>query len=331
MTREWATTDYYALLEVEPDVDPDVLKRAYRRMAQVHHPDANPGDPGAADRFRRIAQAYAVLSDLAQKAIYDRVQAKEYRSRTPDAPDFPDVDELIAASGAILGRHIVTPLTVPLEHVVKGAAVTVEVDGLDAIVVDIPPGVEDGDIVRVEGLGRVEDDVTGDLIVIIHVPRHAYFVRDGDNLHVSREINVSDLALGVRVSIPTLHGPTALQVPPGTQPGQIFELEGYGIRYPDRASGVLNVRIEASSGGIASAPADKGAFAGLMEILDDDDVEVIATVGSTFNSEVHEVVGKVEPGNGPLIVTGEIRRGYLVKGQVIRPALVTVTRKGDSA
>ena len=86
MSSDWATADYYALLEVTPDVDPESLKRAYRRMAQLHHPDANPDDQQAAERFRQVAQAYAVLSDLGQKAVYDRVQSSEYRSRAPQTP-----------------------------------------------------------------------------------------------------------------------------------------------------------------------------------------------------------------------------------------------------
>ena len=327
---EWATADYYALLEVGPDVDPVQLKRAYRQAAQKHHPDANPGDADAPERFRRVAEAYAVLSDNLQKAVYDRIQTKEYHSRTPDVPDYPNVDELMAASGAILGRHIVTPLTVPLEHVVSGANVTVDVDGMDPITVEIPPGVEDGDIVRIEGRGHVEDDVRGDVIVIIHVPRHAYFVRDGDDLTVVRQINISDLALGITLRIPTLHGPSPLEIPPGTSPGEILTMEGFGVRHPDRPHGDLHVRIDGTSGGFATKPTDRGSFAGLMDIMDGDDLEVIATVGSPFDSDFHEVVGKVEPGAGHLLVTGEIRRGYIVKGQVIRPALVTVTRTGGS-
>ncbi len=331
MTSDWATADYYELLEVGPDVDLEGLKRAYRRMAQRHHPDANPGDPEAGDRFRRVAQAYAVLSDQTQKAVYDRVQAQEYRSRTPDAPDFPTVDELMAASGAILGRHIVTPLTVPLDHVVRGASVTVEADDIEPVTIDIPPGVEDGDIVRIQGKGRIEDGIPGDVIVIIHVPRHSLFGRNGDDLTVSREVNVSDLALGTVVEIPTFHGLAALEIPAGTRPGATFTLEGYGVRRPDGEDGDLHVRINASSGGVAKHQVDKGSFTGLIDVLDGDDVEIIPTVGELFDSGIHEVVGKVDAGTGPLVVTGEIRRGYRVKGQVIRPALVTVGRRGGAA
>lgn len=76
MSSDWATAHYYSLLEVDLDVDPESLKHASWRMAQLHHPDANPHNPAAADRFQQIARADAVLSDLDQKAVHDRVQAR---------------------------------------------------------------------------------------------------------------------------------------------------------------------------------------------------------------------------------------------------------------
>ena len=325
MSSDWASGDYYALLGVPPGVEPEELKRAYRRMAQIHHPDANPGDPVAPRRFQDIARAYAVLSDADHKVSYDR--ATVFRSRTPDAPDLPESTDLDSAAGAVIGRHIVTTLTVPLEHVVKGATVEVEVEDTDPIPIDIPAGVEDGDIVRIEGKGHVQDGVAGDVIVILHVPRYAYFERAGDDLFVTREVNVTDLALGTTVDVPTLHGTAKLTIPAGTKPGHVFELDTFGVRHPDGHSGVLNVRIDVSSGGVAKNFEAKGSFAGLVDVLDDKDVEIIPTVGSVFNSELHEVVGKVEPGLGPLVVSGEIRRGYRVRGQIIRPALVTVKRQ----
>ena len=109
--------------------------------------------------------------------------------------------------------------------------------------------------------------------------------------------------------------------------GEEFELEGFGVRYPDGRSGSLIVHIDASSGGVAATQNERGGFSGLVDILDDEDVEVIPTVGTVFDSSIHEVVGKVDGGPGVLVVTGEIRRGYRVRGQVIRPALVTVQRK----
>ncbi len=64
--------DYYAILGVPRDADPDEIKRVFRRLARETHPDANPGDPAAEERFREIAEAYEVLSDPQKRAAYDR-------------------------------------------------------------------------------------------------------------------------------------------------------------------------------------------------------------------------------------------------------------------
>jgi molecular chaperone DnaJ len=67
-----ASSDLYAVLEVDPNVSPDDLKKAYRRLARQYHPDANPGDPNAEARFKEVSQAYEILSDPERRANYDR-------------------------------------------------------------------------------------------------------------------------------------------------------------------------------------------------------------------------------------------------------------------
>jgi len=67
-----ARKDYYATLGVPPEVSPDEIKKAFRRLARETHPDANPGDPKAEARFREVAEAYEVLSDQDRRHRYDR-------------------------------------------------------------------------------------------------------------------------------------------------------------------------------------------------------------------------------------------------------------------
>ncbi len=67
-----AEADYYKILDVPPDASIDAIKKAYRTLALKHHPDRNPDDAGAADKFKEASEAYAVLSDPSKRSAYDR-------------------------------------------------------------------------------------------------------------------------------------------------------------------------------------------------------------------------------------------------------------------
>ncbi|MDH3500560.1 MAG: nucleotide exchange factor GrpE, partial [Acidimicrobiia bacterium] len=105
--------------------------------------------------------------------------------------------------------------------------------------------------------------------------------------------------------------------------GSRFKIEGRGIAKPGEVRGDLFVILEPNSSDAMREDAMRGSFAGLVDVLDDN-LKVIPTVGHEFDPELHEAVRVAHPGEGPLVITGEVRRGYTVKGQVIRPALVTV-------
>jgi molecular chaperone DnaJ len=74
VNREWVEKDFYSILGVASDAPQDEIKRAYRKLAQKLHPDANPGDTTAEDRFKDVSEAYAVLSDPEQRKEYDQVR-----------------------------------------------------------------------------------------------------------------------------------------------------------------------------------------------------------------------------------------------------------------
>ncbi|HOT95890.1 MAG TPA: molecular chaperone DnaJ [bacterium] len=74
-----ATKDFYAILGVSRDADADTIKKAYRKLAMENHPDKNPGDKSAEERFKAIAEAYAVLSDPQKRRQYDQFGAEGMR------------------------------------------------------------------------------------------------------------------------------------------------------------------------------------------------------------------------------------------------------------
>lgn len=73
-SQDWFEKDFYAILGVSPDADAATIKKAYRKLARKHHPDKNPGDAAAEQRFKDVGEAHAVLSDPAQRQEYDAIR-----------------------------------------------------------------------------------------------------------------------------------------------------------------------------------------------------------------------------------------------------------------
>ena len=74
-SQDWMTKDFYAVLGVSKDADSAAIKKAYRTLAKKYHPDRNPDDAAAAEKFKEIGEAYAVLSDEAERKQYDAIRS----------------------------------------------------------------------------------------------------------------------------------------------------------------------------------------------------------------------------------------------------------------
>ncbi len=98
--------------------------------------------------------------------------------------------------------------------------------------VKIPPGVDEGDRIRLSGEGEagVNGGPSGDLYVVIHVRPHDVFTRDGNNLHCEMPVSFTKAALGGEIEIPTLDGYAKIRIPAETQSGKVFRLRGKGIK-----------------------------------------------------------------------------------------------------
>jgi molecular chaperone DnaJ len=117
----------------------------------------------------------------------------------------------------------------------------------DAVPVFVPPSTADGSHIRVLGQGHAgrSGGRTGDLYVTVHVTPHPLFRREGDDLHVRVPLAVHEAVLGARIEVPSLDGAIRLRVPPGTQAGQQFRLEGRGVptHAGDRGDLVVEVQL----------------------------------------------------------------------------------------
>ncbi|NPA90532.1 MAG: molecular chaperone DnaJ [Chloroflexi bacterium] len=118
------------------------------------------------------------------------------------------------------------------------------------VVVEIPPGVDEGTLIRLAGEGELgrHGGPPGDLYVRVHVQPHPLFKREGQNLLLEVPINVAQAALGDEIEVPALDGSKVkLSIPPGTQPGKVIRLKGHGVpdmRNPNRRGDMLvTVRV----------------------------------------------------------------------------------------
>ena len=116
----------------------------------------------------------------------------------------------------------------------KGTGVTTRTRTIN---VRIPPGVEDGQRIRLAGQGEagLRGAPSGDLYVTVHVRPDKVFARDGDDLTVTVPVSFSELALGTTLSVPTLDGKVGVRVPKGTTDGRILRVRGRGV--PKRSGG----------------------------------------------------------------------------------------------
>ncbi len=101
------------------------------------------------------------------------------------------------------------------------------------ISVRVPAGVDEGTRIRLAGEGEPGErrGPAGNLYVVLHVKPHQYFRRDENNVFLELSINITQAALGAKITVPTLDGAEELSIPPGTQPGETFRMRGRGIPY----------------------------------------------------------------------------------------------------
>lgn len=247
--------DYYAALGVPRDADAEAIRKAYRKLARQYHPDVSK-EPGAEARFKEVAEAYATLKDPEKRAAYDELgqhrpgedfaASPEWWNAHAQAGDrFENVDlaDLLAALGARHaargnrprhGEDYEAIARIGLEQAHRGATVNLDVrheDGSRTLAVTIPPGVTQGQRLRLRGRGGKgrHGGSDGDIYLHIEVAPHAVFRLDGHDLHFDLALAPWEAALGADVEIPTLDGPVLLTVPPGTRAGRRLRVRGRGL------------------------------------------------------------------------------------------------------
>jgi DnaJ-class molecular chaperone len=270
--------DPYEILGVGRDASPEKIRSAYRRLARKLHPDLNPGDKAAEERFKRVSAAYDLLGDPEKRARFDRgeidasgaerPQPRYYRDFAEDGGDGPhpyasdagfadmaDADDLLAAlfgggsgQGArvrIRGRDLHGRLTLDFLEAVNGTTKRLSLPDGSTVDVAVPAGTRDGQVLRLRGKGAPSagGGAPGDLLVEVEVGEHRHFTRRGDDIHLDLPVSLYEAVLGGRVQAPTPAGPVMVAVPKGSNTGTVLRLRGRGVRRPDGSQGDAYVTL----------------------------------------------------------------------------------------
>ncbi|GGE51031.1 molecular chaperone DnaJ [Marinicauda pacifica] len=268
--------DPYAILGVPRTASADEIRRAYRKLAKELHPDARPDDKASEERFKQVTQAFKLLSDPEKRAQFDRGEidadgresaAYHFRSR-PGAgasqrgprgqfEDIGDIfSELFTDMGsqgrtrarrpqASRGEDVRRPVDVTFEEAMTGTRKRLAFASGKPVEVTIPPGVEDGQVLRLKGLGHPGQagGPAGAGLVEVNVRAHPFFRREGDDIRVDLPISLKEALEGGKVRAPTVEGLVEVRVPEGTTSGALLRLRGKGAPKSDGTRGDQIIRL----------------------------------------------------------------------------------------
>lgn len=276
--------DYYQILGVDKQATDKDIKKAYRKLATEFHPDKNPDNPAAEEKFKEITEAYEVLSDPGKRKKYEQLGANweafqqsgfdpnQYRrggSRTytfrGDPSDFfraffegsdgEDPFDIFMhqrgggsrARAAYPGQDIQAEMDISLEEAYRGGSRTFTING-QQLRIRIKPGAYDGQKLRLKGKGNpgINGGPAGDLYIILRLAPDSRFQREGNNLIYEQEVNLYTALLGGQINIPTLSGTVSMHIPEVTAPDALLRLKGKGMPRYERPNehGDLLVRVK---------------------------------------------------------------------------------------
>jgi curved DNA-binding protein len=256
--------DYYKILGVDKSASQEDIKKAYRKLARKLHPDLNPNDKEAKNKFQQINEANEVLSDPEKRKKYDQYgenwqhgeaferaaqsqtagqgRKRTYSSEEYGEDDFSDFFESLfgqQAAGGGMGRSGTTKfrgqdytaeLQLSLQDAYQTHPQTLTVNG-KKIRITIPAGIENGQVIKLKGYGSpgANGGPNGDLYITFSIINDTKFRRLGNDLYASVELDLYTAVLGGEITIDTLNGKVKLKVKPETQNGTKIRLKGKGF------------------------------------------------------------------------------------------------------
>lgn len=261
----------YEVLGVKPNASADEIRKAYRKLAKQHHPDLHPGDAAAEQRFKDISAANALLSDPEKHARFDRGEIDASGAeQQPERPYYrrhaegaeggryqpfesahpEDLEDLFAnffaqggggmgaagqrsrgAGFRARGADRSYTLLIDFIEAVNGAKKRITLPDGETLDVTIPPGIQDGQILRLRGKGApgFGGGPPGDALVEIHVAPHPFFERTGRDIRIELPVTLAEAVLGGKIMVPTTTGAVAMTVPKHSDTGTVLRLRGRGV------------------------------------------------------------------------------------------------------
>ena len=265
----------YDVLGVAPTTSDADIQKAYRKLAKRLHPDLNPGDKAAEEKFKEVTGAYDLLSDADKRRRFDageidasgaeRPQHRFYRDfatsdhghpYTDDSgfADFAADDDALAellrrserARANRRGRDLQFHLPISFVESVTGANKRLTLSDDGTLDVSIPPGLIDGQILRLRGKGTpgTGTGAPGDALIEVEVLSDPRFTREGDDISLEVPISLSEAVLGGRIRAPTPTGDVTMTVPKGSNTGTTMRLKGKGAPRPGGGYGDQFVKLK---------------------------------------------------------------------------------------
>ncbi len=241
--------DYYKELEVPKTATADEIKKSFRRLAREFHPDTNPNNPAAEERFKRISEAYDVLGDAEKRAKYDQLssQYSQYQ-RTGQRPggfgqqvNMDDVNGMFSGTSfgdllsELFGQRTASSRGQsrrtqprPVQKPVYAISLTLE-EAYSGIAKRFTINEKKVDITFKPGIATKQRLRIPDGEIEVTVQEHPRYKRDGNDIHVREHIPVTTAMIGGRIDVRTLGGILTVSVPAGSHSGKILRLRGQGV------------------------------------------------------------------------------------------------------
>ena len=271
--------DYYEILGVNKNASDDEIKKAYRKLAIKYHPDKNPGNKEAEEKFKEVSEAYEVLSDKQKRSRYDQFGHAGVGNNSGFSGGNPfgngnfdfngtsfnfdfgggGLDDILGnifgfgggrSRRPSRGQDYEVQTTITFEEAIFGTSKKVsDPSSGKEIKIKIPAGIDDGMAIRLAGKGgeAPSGGVRGDLYIRVRVKPHKSLTREGNIILSEEVVSMVDAALGTEIDVETVDGTIKMKVPAGTQSGTPFKLSGHGVPMRidgDRGPHIVTIIVE---------------------------------------------------------------------------------------